>query len=95
MELGEPWKVDILYQFSVLELIAKPSHIVDISDTLDEKLRAMQAYKSQHTVVAGVLDQIDARARMYGSMIGVRYAEAFVRSQYIPICVDNPMQLIR
>ena len=90
LDLGEPWAVQSLYQFSVLEMINKPSHIVDITDTFQAKLEAMQAYRSQHRVVAGVLEQIDAKARAYGSLVGVRYGEALVRSQFIPVRVDDP-----
>ena len=94
LDLGKPWKVNRLYQFSVLELIPKPSHIVDITDTLRAKLRAMEAYRSQHAVVAGIMKQIEARARAYGSMIGVKHAEAFVKSQFIPLAVGNPADLL-
>ena len=93
-ELGQPWAVDKLYQFSVLELIAKPSHLVDITDAFPAKLEAMRAYRSQHEVVSGILDQIEAKARAYGSLIGVRYAEAFVRSQFIPVRVEDAMRLL-
>ena len=94
LELGEPWKVSKLYQFSVLDPIPKPSHIVDISDTIDVKIKAMEAYKSQHTVVAGIINQIKTRALMYGSVIGIQYGEAFVRSHSIPILVKDPVQMI-
>lgn len=94
IELGEPWQVSVLYQFSILELIAKPSHIVDITDTFDTKLEAMRAYRSQHRVVRGILDQIEAKARAYGSLVGVRYGEAFVRSQAIPVAVSDPTELM-
>jgi LmbE family N-acetylglucosaminyl deacetylase len=90
LDLGEPWAVQALYQFSVLEMISKPSHIVDISDTFAAKVEAIHAYESQHQVVPGVLQQIEAKARAYGSLIGVQYGEALVRSQFIPVRVDDP-----
>lgn len=94
MDLGEPWEIGALYQFSVLELIPKPSHVVDITDTFQAKLDAMHAFKSQHEVIAGILDQIEAKARAYGSLVGVRYGEAFVRSQFIPVAVSDPALLL-
>lgn len=94
LDLGEPWPVSKLFQFSVLELIAKPSHIIDITGAFAAKAQAMRAYRSQHEVVAGVLEQIETRARMYGAMIGVSYAEAFMRSQFIPQAVTDPAALI-
>jgi len=95
LELGKSWQVSKLYQFSVLDLIPKPSHIVDISDTIEFKVKAMEAYKSQHTVVAGIINQIKARALTYGSLIGVQYGEAFMRSSYIPVLVKDPTQMIQ
>ena len=94
LELGEPWAVADIYQFSVLELIPKPSHIVDITATLPAKLAAMQAYGSQHEVVAGILDQIEAKARAYGSLVGVPYGEAFVKSSFIAKLVEDPALLL-
>ena len=93
LELGEPWPVSELYQFPVLELVSKPSHLVDITSTFETKLQAMQAYHSQHEVVAGILDQLEAKARAYGSLVGVRYAEAFVRSGFIPKLLADPLTL--
>ena len=76
------------------ELIAKPSHVIDITDTFEAKLRSMEAYASQHEVVPRILDQIRAKARAYGSLVGVEYGEVFVRSQAIPIRLSDPNLLI-
>lgn len=94
MELGEPWRVERIYLFPILELAPKPSHVVDITGTFKAKLEAMRAYVSQQAVVSGILDQIEAKARAYGSLIGVKYGEAFVRSQAIPINVPEPLELL-
>jgi LmbE family N-acetylglucosaminyl deacetylase len=94
LELGAPWKVDRLFQFSVLDLIGKPSHIVDITQVLQIKLEAMRQYISQQAVVPGILDQIMAKARAYGSLIGVQYGEAFMRSYFIPMALADPTVLV-
>lgn len=94
-DLGRPWKVNRLYLFSILELIAKPSHIVDVTDTMKAKLRAMKAYQSQQKVVWEIQAQMEAKARAYGSLIGVQYGEAFIRSQAIPVAVEAPIELLR
>jgi len=94
LDLGEPWAVSRLYLFPILDLVPKPSHIVDITDTFDAKLAAMQAFQSQHAVVAGILEQIRAKAAAYGSLVGVRYGEAFVRSQAIPALVPDASCLL-
>lgn len=93
LELGRPWPVNRLYLFPILELVAKPSHVVDITRTFPAKLNAMRAYRSQHEVVPDILDQIEAKARVYGSLIGVKYGEAFIRSQAIPIPVGRVADL--
>ena len=94
LALGDPWSVDRLYLFPILELVSKPSHVIDITETLAAKIQAMEAYRSQHEVVPGILDQIQAKARVYGSLIGVTYGEGFVRSQQIPIGVAKASALI-
>ena len=94
LDLGEPWAVARLYLFPVLEFVAKPSHVVDITATFARKLEAMRAFASQHEVVPQILDQLEAKARAYGALVGVKYAEAFVRSQFIPVRVDRPAELL-
>jgi LmbE family N-acetylglucosaminyl deacetylase len=94
LEFGQPWAVDKLYLFPILELVPKPSHIVDITDTFAAKIEAMKAYDSQHEVVPRILDQIEAKARVYGSLIGVKYGEAFMKSQAIPIHIRHADDLL-
>ena len=94
LELGQPWQVNRLYLFPILELVAKPSHVVDITETFGAKLNAMRAYESQHEVVPDILDQIEAKARVYGSLIGAKYGEAFIRSQAIPVRVGDAGTLL-
>ncbi len=54
------------------------NYIVDISDTIDTKMKSIQAYKSQIEKF-GVewLDVICGRSKLRGFQIGVDYAEAF------------------
>lgn len=63
LELGEPWRVERLYHFPIMELMGRPSHIVDITGTFEAKLRAMKAYRSQHRVIPGILEQLETKAR--------------------------------
>ena len=93
-DLGEPWAVTQVYHFPIMELVAKPSHIVDITETFAAKQAAMEAYASQHEVVAGILEQIEAKARAYGSLVGVKYGEAFVKSGFIPVVVERAEDLL-
>ena len=83
-DLGGPWQVKAILQFAVLDPIAEPTHILDISETFDAKMDAMKAYASQTQVVEGILQAMAGRARLYGARIGVEYAEAFVLNAKIP-----------
>jgi LmbE family N-acetylglucosaminyl deacetylase len=62
---------------------------VDVTDVYGQKMAAAQAYASVFRgPQAGLLDQYDAEDRYIGSLVGVRYAEAF-RSRS-PLLVDSP-----
>jgi len=43
---------------------------VDITDTFEAKVRAMEAYKSQHQAVFGIRDQLEAALYSAESMAG-------------------------
>lgn len=62
-----------------IEPAFEPNWFVDVSETLETKLRAMACYASQ--LEAGIparsLEAIEALARFRGSVVGVQSAEAF------------------
>ena len=89
---GEPyWPIKLYYYFSVhLRIHHRPSFVVDISDQIEPKLRAIAAYESQF--IAGrsqqtptPLDDIRDRARYWGWSIGARYGEPFVSREEIGV----------
>jgi LmbE family N-acetylglucosaminyl deacetylase len=100
-DLGAPWLARALYHFEVIHLLPEPSEIVDISDTFDAKMAAWRCFQSSSDTVEGaqgtarhygavagsLTEQLECRARYYGSLIGVRYAEALQQSHYIPRAV--------
>lgn len=73
----------IYYYWSIhLRIHPKPAFVIDISDSIDEKMQAVSAYSSQ--VVQGrdpefptLLDDIKDRARYWGWTIGTAHAEPF------------------
>jgi bacillithiol biosynthesis deacetylase BshB1 len=79
----------------------QPSFYIDISETLEEKVRAMKAFASQfhnpeeyhsdepETFISrpGFLEMLESRARYFGEKIGVKYAEAFYSVE--PIGIDS------
>jgi LmbE family N-acetylglucosaminyl deacetylase len=62
---------------------------VDVSDVYDQKMSALRVYESVFSGdQASLLDKYNAEDRYVGSLVGVRYAEAFrARS---PLLVDSP-----
>ena len=81
---GEPFHpARILYYFSVhLRIVEKPSLVLDVTDEIDAKLASMRAYRSQlvDNQPAGrpsVVDSVRDRARFWGHMVGVSFAEPF------------------
>lgn len=80
-----------------------PSFIIDVSDFLEKKLLAIRAYQSQfHNPAStepatrlsapGFLEEVEARSRYYGSLIGVAAGEPFwVREA---LNVNDPVELL-
>ncbi|MEE9288777.1 MAG: bacillithiol biosynthesis deacetylase BshB1 [Bacteroidota bacterium] len=73
-----------------------PSFIVDITETYETRLAAVEAFASQffdpkskhpETLVSspGFLEMIETRAKYYGNQIGVRYGEPFYSIQSIGV----------
>jgi len=94
VDLGDEWKAKALYHFEVIDLLPKPSHIIDITDTFVYKIEAMKAYASQQTVVSGIMQQMEGLAMQRGSMIGVKYGEALLKSNFVACKVSDVDELI-
>lgn len=89
-DLGKPWKARALYHFEVIHSMPEPTHIVDITSTFAAKVEAWKKFVTAQAHLGEMLDQMEARARFYGSKIGVKYAEALTRSYFIPDKVLDP-----
>jgi N-acetylglucosamine malate deacetylase 1 len=91
LETGaEPWRpFKIVY--ASLYADVRPSFVVDIGPFIEDRHRALMAYKSQYanqTVGSGLFvpeeeirERTFAEARHYGLLGGVRYAEPFVQKE--------------
>ena len=88
-DLGNPWSAKSLYHFEVLHPLPEPTHIVDITDTFGAKIESWKKFKTAEDHLNKMTDQLEARARYHGSMIGVKYAEALKRSYFVPKTVSN------
>lgn len=91
----------VLYYFEhVFE--GMPDIVVDITGHFDSKMKAVRAYKSQfyrpgqsgpETYLSRkeYLEEVEARARFFGSLIGAKYGEAFsIRG---PVPVPDPVAM--
>ena len=79
-----------------------PDAVIDITESFDEKMKAVRAYKTQfyqpgqtgpQTYLSRkeYLEEVEARARFFGSLIGVKYGEAFgIRG---PVPVHDPVAI--
>ncbi len=73
-EAGAPWAVEHLLMAGTLS----PDAFVDITGSLDAKIEAVQAHRSQLGEETGwVADSVRQRAEDDGAVVGVQYAEGF------------------
>ena len=86
---GEPYHPPkVYYYFSIhLRLLERASFVVDVSDTLEEKLRAVACYESQFVgrteTFPTPFDDLRGRARYWGWAIGKAYGEPFASREPI------------
>lgn len=92
---GEPHPMAPLYQFEVLHRMPLPSLVVDVTDTYAAKVEAMKCYASQFDIVGSPFQMMEGRALERGYAIGVKYGEAFARSNYRPAPVREIEALVR
>ncbi|MDD5707758.1 MAG: PIG-L family deacetylase [Kiritimatiellae bacterium] len=92
-DLGRPWQAQSLFHFEVLHDIQDPTHLVDVTDTFPDKIRAWKKFASAQDHLSSMVTQMEARARLHGSKIGVKYAEALRQSFFIPTAVRRIEEL--
>jgi len=101
-ELQEPHRASRMFCFEQqYDLPSKPDLYVDVTDTHEARMESIYAYSSQfhlpHLYTSSepstyisrpeFLEELIARSRHYGRLIGVHYAEAFMSIE--PIGVDS------
>ncbi len=89
------WKPKALYHF-IQDRYLRPDFIVDVTDSWEEKLNAVKAYRSQfydpeneepNTFISSqyFLEVLEARGREFGHAIGTKYGEGFTVERTIGI----------
>ncbi len=91
----EPWKPKLVYHYIQWKNI-EPHFVVDISEFMELKTRAILAYESQfyksetnepETPITSknFLESIEYRAKDLGRLVGVSYAEGFTTERYLTV----------
>lgn len=89
---GEPfWPPRLYYFWSIhLRIHPKPSFVVDVSDVIDRRMRAVECFESQFvtgrsTEHPTLLDDVRDRCRYWGWTIHTAYGEPFASREEIGI----------
>ena len=83
-DLGKPWYTPMLFYYEVQDVFSHPSLVIDITDTMDFKIKAMQTQESQFPVMPGIIEYMDGLAKVRGYLRGTKYGEAFEISNLLP-----------
>ncbi|WP_078546122.1 bacillithiol biosynthesis deacetylase BshB1 [Litchfieldia alkalitelluris] len=91
-----PHKVTSVY-FYMINGFHTPDFVIDISDTIEDKIKSLKAYKSQFTKEDGAVDtplvnnyieNVRNREQLFGQGSGVKFAEGFKTKHPIIISYD-------
>ncbi len=83
-DIGKAWSTPYLYYYELSDLLAYPSDIVDITGTIESKLKAVKTQKSHFGTMPETTEYLRALARVRGHTVGVQYGEAFLLSSLTP-----------
>ena len=84
-ELGKQHKIKDLWAFEITDLLPKVDYVVDITDTYNYKIKAMDTYYSQQNIMKGINNHLKGMALCRGYMIEKMYGEAFMSISKQPI----------
>lgn len=91
----DPWRPKKMYN-CIQSLSLEPDFFVDITDSMDAKMEAIRAFRSQfydpkskepETYISSpeFMKMLESRAQEYGHRIGVKYAEGFKYNQFLGV----------
>ena len=93
--LQKAWRPKYVFNY-IQDKYFRPDFVVDITDVFEKKIEAIKAYKTQffnpeskepetYISTPDFLESIIYRAKMFGKLIGVKYAEGFISKKMIGI----------
>ncbi|MES2431498.1 MAG: bacillithiol biosynthesis deacetylase BshB1 [Bacteroidota bacterium] len=91
----EAWRPKYVFNY-IQDRYLKPDFVVDITESFDTKIASVKAHTSQffnpdsnepqtYISTPDFLDGIIYRAKMFGKMIGVKYAEGYISKKMLGI----------
>jgi len=91
--LQKEWRAKYVFNY-IQDRFLQPDFVIDITEGFEKKIEAVKAYNTQffnpelnepQTYLSSpdFLDSIIYRAKMFGKMIGVKYAEGFISKKMI------------
>ncbi len=96
-EKQEVWKPKYIFNY-IQDMYFTPSFVVDISEVIEQKVKAIKAFKTQfftggtddhepqtYISTPEFLESVINRSKMFGKMIGVKHAEGFISKKMIGI----------
>jgi len=89
------WRPKYVFHY-IQDRFLQPDFVYDISDVFEEKLEAIKAFRTQfnspgtdepqtYISTPDFLESVIYRSKMFGKMIGVKYAEGFISKKMIGI----------
>lgn len=92
-QLQTVWRPSYVFNY-IQDRYLHPNFVMDISAVMEQKLASIRAYATQfenpgldepqtYISTPDFLDSVIYRAKMYGKMIGVKYAEGFISRKMI------------
>ena len=83
-EMGKPWDTPYLFYYEMSNLFTRPSDVVDISTTIESKIKAMKTQSSHLGALPELTEYLRALAKVRGHVVGIEYGEAFLLSPLTP-----------
>jgi LmbE family N-acetylglucosaminyl deacetylase len=83
-EMGKPWDTPYLFYYEMSNLFTRPSDVVDISATIESKIKAMKTQSSHLGALPELTEYLRALAKVRGHVVGIEYGEAFLLSPLTP-----------